>query len=201
MRILIVDDYPSVRELAVEALRPIGCELIETGRGVMAVQLARQEQPDLILPDIRIPLLAETETIALARCPMKGRQRWIRASAESSRSQSRRSPFANRRCDTCRGGGRLTPGTSSPAIRNGERNGSPPAPAASPGERPRMFAPARLLRTLRRGCHCQSLARWRATVCAIPRYSLQRPSKCGQNSSVQTAVRLISKTPVARWGS
>jgi two-component system cell cycle response regulator DivK len=55
MNILIVDDHPSGRELTVEALRPLGYELIEAGSADIAVRLAREEQPALILLDIRMP--------------------------------------------------------------------------------------------------------------------------------------------------
>lgn len=67
MRILIVDDYPSGRELAAEALRPVGCELMEADRGDIAIRLARQEQPDLILLDIRMPSLDGFDAIRALR--------------------------------------------------------------------------------------------------------------------------------------
>jgi CheY-like chemotaxis protein len=55
MTVLIADDYPSGRELAVEALRPLGYKLIEAESGQSAVRLAHKEEPDLILLDIRMP--------------------------------------------------------------------------------------------------------------------------------------------------
>lgn len=87
MSILIVDDHPSGRELAVEALRPLGFELIEAGSGELAVELAREEQPTLILLDLRMPsadgfsaihalredpVTAKICVVAFTACAMRG---------------------------------------------------------------------------------------------------------------------------------
>lgn len=87
MSILIVDDHPSGRELALEALRPLGYELIEASSGEIAVELAREEQPALILLDIRMPsadgfsaihalrenpMTANLCVVAFTACAMRG---------------------------------------------------------------------------------------------------------------------------------
>ncbi|MFH0763012.1 MAG: response regulator [Candidatus Omnitrophota bacterium] len=54
-KILIVDDEPEVLERLSNILERAEFEVISTGRGVEALELAKQEIPDLIILDILLP--------------------------------------------------------------------------------------------------------------------------------------------------
>jgi DNA-binding response OmpR family regulator len=70
--VLVVDDEPAIRLVCTLNLRTAGFETIEAPDGETALELARSEQPDLILLDIMLPksdgftvaqeLLAASET-------------------------------------------------------------------------------------------------------------------------------------------
>lgn len=60
-KILIVDDIPDNRKLLLDALEPTGAILIEADNGEKAVQIALKEKPDLILMDIRMPVMDGVE--------------------------------------------------------------------------------------------------------------------------------------------
>ena len=55
MKILIVDDEASIRELLQLNLQRAGYEVLEAADGQQAIQLAGEQQPDLILLDIMLP--------------------------------------------------------------------------------------------------------------------------------------------------
>jgi PAS domain S-box-containing protein len=57
VRILVTDDHPANRELVRAVLLPFGAEVSEASDGTEAVALARAEQFDLILMDLRMPVL------------------------------------------------------------------------------------------------------------------------------------------------
>jgi diguanylate cyclase (GGDEF)-like protein len=54
-RILVVDDDPIVRELVSESLEAHGLDAICASEGEEGLKLARQEKPDLVLLDVRMP--------------------------------------------------------------------------------------------------------------------------------------------------
>ncbi|MBN1451173.1 MAG: response regulator [Anaerolineales bacterium] len=56
-KILIVDDIPSNRAVMADLLAPMGFDLIEAENGRQAVDRARENQPDLILMDWRMPVM------------------------------------------------------------------------------------------------------------------------------------------------
>ena len=56
-RILLVDDSDNNREAIATFLTPLGFEVIEARTGAMAVALAQQQQPDLVLLDLVMPSL------------------------------------------------------------------------------------------------------------------------------------------------
>ncbi len=56
-RVLIVDDKSENREVLRESLQPLGFELIEAADGKAAVEQTIRHQPDLILMDIRMPVM------------------------------------------------------------------------------------------------------------------------------------------------
>ncbi len=55
MRVLVVEDDPLVREMAVEALTDEGFDVIEAETGEQAVEYCRQCAADLIFTDVRLP--------------------------------------------------------------------------------------------------------------------------------------------------
>jgi CheY-like chemotaxis protein len=55
VRILVVEDDPLVREVAVEALTDEGYEVVEAETGEQALEHCRKQAADLIFTDIRLP--------------------------------------------------------------------------------------------------------------------------------------------------
>jgi CheY-like chemotaxis protein len=85
--VLIVDDNPTGRELSEAALKPLGCALIFAEDGEDALGLIRSRRPDLVLLDLRMPILngyalmhklrsdpenADLCVVALTACAMNG---------------------------------------------------------------------------------------------------------------------------------
>src|SRR5260370_3263459 len=64
-RILIVEDNPISLTLLKQLLKAHGYEGLETPEGLQALDLAREEQPDLILMDIRLPDISGREVTRL----------------------------------------------------------------------------------------------------------------------------------------
>jgi len=56
-RILAVDDEPHILKLVAFSLRSGGFEVIEASDGLSAIEVARVEQPDLVLMDVMMPAL------------------------------------------------------------------------------------------------------------------------------------------------
>jgi len=55
VKILVADDERDIRELIAYTLMFAGYEVVQASNGAEAVDLATQEQPDLILMDVRMP--------------------------------------------------------------------------------------------------------------------------------------------------
>lgn len=60
-RILIVDDEPTICRLVRAALEAVGHTVLEAGDGVVGLQLAKLERPDLILLDLSLPRMGGLE--------------------------------------------------------------------------------------------------------------------------------------------
>jgi two-component system alkaline phosphatase synthesis response regulator PhoP len=56
-KVLVVDDEPHIVRLVSFALEKDGFDVIDAGDGETAVELARREQPDLILMDVMMPVM------------------------------------------------------------------------------------------------------------------------------------------------
>ncbi|MEI6631423.1 MAG: response regulator [bacterium] len=56
-KILVVDDEPDVLKVTGYRLKKAGYEVITASDGQMALEVARENKPDLILLDIRMPIL------------------------------------------------------------------------------------------------------------------------------------------------
>ncbi len=57
VKILVAEDERDIRELIVFTLEFAGFEVVSASNGVEAVELAAHEHPDLILMDVRMPLM------------------------------------------------------------------------------------------------------------------------------------------------
>ena len=55
--ILIVEDYDDTREMIAQVLRGKGFRVVEAADGLLAVNAAKREKPDLILMDLSLPAL------------------------------------------------------------------------------------------------------------------------------------------------
>lgn len=55
MKVLIVEDDPLVRIMAVEALEEVGFEVLEAETGERALELCREGSADVLFTDIRLP--------------------------------------------------------------------------------------------------------------------------------------------------
>jgi len=65
--ILVVDDEPDIRMLLRDQLEMEGFRVLEAGRALEAVEVARDHQPDLITMDLMLPDLDGFEAIRLLR--------------------------------------------------------------------------------------------------------------------------------------
>ncbi|MBM3152476.1 MAG: response regulator [Chloroflexi bacterium] len=63
-KILIAEDERDIRELITFTLRFAGYEVVAAGNGEEALDLARQEKPDLVLMDVRMPRMTGYEACA-----------------------------------------------------------------------------------------------------------------------------------------
>lgn len=65
--VLVVDDIPDNRKLLCDALEYTGARILEAENGAMAVEIAKQEIPDIILMDIRMPVMDGMEAAAILK--------------------------------------------------------------------------------------------------------------------------------------
>jgi two-component system alkaline phosphatase synthesis response regulator PhoP len=65
--VLVVDDEPTIRETLAETLEQDGLRVITAADGGEALERFRQEQPDLILLDLMLPVLSGTEVCRIIR--------------------------------------------------------------------------------------------------------------------------------------
>jgi two-component system, cell cycle response regulator DivK len=65
--VLIVDDNDLNRKLARDVLRAAGLDTVEAANGEEAIALAREQLPDLILMDLRLPDLDGSEALRRLR--------------------------------------------------------------------------------------------------------------------------------------
>jgi CheY-like chemotaxis protein len=70
-KILIAEDERDIRDLITFTLGFAGFEVVAAANGEEAVNLARQEFPDLILMDVRMPRMTGYEACALMKADAK----------------------------------------------------------------------------------------------------------------------------------
>jgi len=67
MKILIVDDQPANRALLNKLLAKTACQILLAENGQEAIDIFQQQQPDLILMDMMMPVMDGTEAIKIIR--------------------------------------------------------------------------------------------------------------------------------------
>ena len=66
-KVLIVEDNQQIRMLVRAALRPCGCEIVESCDGEDAIEAAVAERPDLVLLDVMMPKMDGFEVLRFLR--------------------------------------------------------------------------------------------------------------------------------------
>lgn len=66
-RILIIEDEPDIREAMAEAITQEGYEALTAENGLVGLELALAERPDIILLDIIMPVMDGHEMLAKLR--------------------------------------------------------------------------------------------------------------------------------------
>ena len=67
LKILVAEDEPDIRDLVAFTLRFAGYEVVSGSNGEEAVELARQEYPDLIILDVRMPRMTGYDACKLIK--------------------------------------------------------------------------------------------------------------------------------------
>src|SRR5512142_1189056 len=105
-KILIAEDERDIRDLVSFTLRFAGYEVVAVGNGAEAVEAARQEMPDLILMDVRMPRMTgyeacekmkadpELEKIPVVFLSAKGQDSEIRTGLDAGAAEYLLKPFA-----------------------------------------------------------------------------------------------------------
>lgn len=105
-KILIAEDEPDIRDLVAFTLRFSGYEVVTGTNGEEAVELAKQELPDLILLDVRMPRMTgyeackqikadpSLEDVPVVFLSAKGQEAEIRNGMESGAEEYLLKPFA-----------------------------------------------------------------------------------------------------------
>ncbi|MEW5830589.1 MAG: response regulator [Chloroflexota bacterium] len=104
-KILIAEDEPDIRDLIAFTLRFAGYEVVTAANGKEAVDLAPNEMPDLILMDVRMPIMTGYDACklfkadpALKHVPVvflsaKGQETEIQAGLEAGAEEYLLKPF------------------------------------------------------------------------------------------------------------
>jgi len=71
VKILVAEDDPDIRDLLTFTLQFAGYEVKSVNNGEDAIRLARRDDPDLILLDVRMPRMTGYEACSLIRADPK----------------------------------------------------------------------------------------------------------------------------------
>jgi CheY-like chemotaxis protein len=107
IKILVAEDEPDIRELVAFSLTNIGgFQVVKANNGAQAVEKAREEIPDLILMDVRMPQMTgyeacaklkeipETQNIPVVFLSAKGQEKEIKQGMEVGAEEYILKPFA-----------------------------------------------------------------------------------------------------------
>ncbi len=92
-RILIVDDNPDMRGLLCDMIAPSGYELQEAENGEEAIALFERWSPDIILMDMRMPVMDGYETIRRIKATEKGSRTVIIAETAAAFEEDMKAAF------------------------------------------------------------------------------------------------------------
>lgn len=67
LKILIVDDSRTVRQIVTQAFKAFDCTVLEADNGITGLAAASREKPDLILLDCLMPIMGGIEALARLR--------------------------------------------------------------------------------------------------------------------------------------
>lgn len=70
--ILVVEDEPVLREILIRTLKSGGYQVLEAERAEKAIELSRQRPIDLLLTDVRMPVMSGTELVSAVRAREPG---------------------------------------------------------------------------------------------------------------------------------
>jgi CheY-like chemotaxis protein len=93
-RVLIVDDNKENRDLLTQALGPVGFELRQATDGAQAIREFQAWQPDLILMDLRMPVMDGREATRRIKSTPKGKKTAIVVLTASSFEDGRKDMVA-----------------------------------------------------------------------------------------------------------
>lgn len=85
-KVLIVDDVTTIRGFVRAAIAPLRYTILEASHGARALELCRQEQPDLVITDWNMPGMRGDELIQRIRAE-DPETRIVVLTAEAARSQ------------------------------------------------------------------------------------------------------------------
>jgi two-component system CheB/CheR fusion protein len=97
-RVLVVDDQADSRQLLILILESVGFEMIEAANGLEAIAQFEQYEPQLILMDIRMPIINGLEAMQQIKATPKGEGTVIIAVLASAVEESQQE-ILNRCCD------------------------------------------------------------------------------------------------------
>jgi CheY-like chemotaxis protein len=67
MKVLVVDDDPIARAMVVRLARPVADTVLEAENGLDGLGMLEREDPDILVADLRMPVLDGFELIAAVR--------------------------------------------------------------------------------------------------------------------------------------
>ena len=72
--VLVVDDHKPTLELIEDALKPHGFEVVTAGNGADCLVAVQEQQPDLVIMDVYMPVLSGLDALHLLRQSLADRE-------------------------------------------------------------------------------------------------------------------------------
>ena len=67
LQILVIDDAKTVRKIAMQALRPFACTVVEATNGFTGLFAMERAMPDLLLLDVEMPTMDGVELLTMMK--------------------------------------------------------------------------------------------------------------------------------------